>query len=85
MLKGRKMPKHADRSSLCNAFYQSKANIHYENTPIQIRILKISPPKPGSFQIKKTLIFFHISAQNIDCGYSSEPPRRSNLCIGVFS
>ena len=22
------------------------------------------------------LIFFHISAQNIDCGYSLEPPRR---------
>ena len=29
-------------------------------------ILKISPPKTESFQIK-TLIFFHISAQNIDC------------------
>ena len=37
-------------------------------------ILKISPPKTESFQIKN-LIFFHISAQNIDCGYS-EPPRR---------
>ena len=24
----------------------------------------------------KILIFFHISAQNIDCGYSLEPPRR---------
>ena len=24
----------------------------------------------------KKLIFFHISAQNIDCGYSLEPPRR---------
>ena len=38
-------------------------------------ILKISPPKSGSFQIKKPDIF-HISAQNIDCGYSLEPPRR---------
>ena len=38
-------------------------------------ILKISPPKPESFQIK-ILIYFHISAQNIDCGYSLEPPRR---------
>ena len=37
-------------------------------------ILKISPPKTESFQIK-ILIFFHISAQNIDCGYSLEPPR----------
>ena len=38
-------------------------------------ILKILPPKTESFQIKN-LIFFHISAQNIDCGYSLEPPRR---------
>ena len=35
--------------------------------------LKISPPKTESFQIK-ILINFHISAQNIDCGYSLEPP-----------
>ena len=38
-------------------------------------ILKISPPKTESFEIK-ILIFFHISAHNIDCGYSLEPPRR---------
>ena len=38
-------------------------------------ILKILPPKTENFQIKN-LIFFHISAQNIDCGYSLEPPRR---------
>ena len=38
-------------------------------------ILKISPPKTESFQ-RKILIFFHISTQNIDCGYSLEPPRR---------
>ena len=31
-------------------------------------ILKISPPKTESFQIK-ILVFFHISAQNIDCGF----------------
>ena len=24
----------------------------------------------------KKLLYFHISAQNIDCGYSLEPPRR---------
>ena len=24
----------------------------------------------------KTLIFYHISAQSIDCGYSLEPPRQ---------
>ena len=38
-------------------------------------ILKILPPKNENFQIKNSDIF-HISAQNIDCGYLSEPPRR---------
>ena len=33
------------------------------------------PPKTESFQIKNSDIF-HISAQNIYCGYSLEPPRR---------
>ena len=36
--------------------------------------LKILPPKNENFQIKNSDIF-HISAQNIDCGYSLEPPR----------
>ena len=49
-------------------------------------ILKILPPKNENFQIKKSDIF-HISAQNIDCGYSLEPPHRGgsneyhNLCF----
>ena len=44
-------------------------------------IFKISPPKTENFQIKKSDIFL-ISAQNIDCGYSLEPPERggSNEC-----
>ena len=41
----------------------------YSNT------LKILPPKNENFQIKNSDIF-HNSAQNIDCGYSLEPPRR---------
>ena len=36
---------------------------------------KILPPKNENFQIKK-LDIFHVSDQNIDCGYSLEPPRR---------
>ena len=32
--------------------------------------------KTEKFQIKSSDFFFHISAQNIDCGYSLEPPRR---------
>ena len=38
-------------------------------------ILKILQPKTGKFPGKNYDIF-HISAQNIDCGYSLEPPRR---------
>ena len=38
-------------------------------------ILKILPTKNENFQIKRSDIF-HISAQNIDYGYSLEPPRR---------
>ena len=37
-------------------------------------ILKILPPKNENFQVKKKSDFFLISAQNIDCGYSLEPP-----------
>ena len=49
-------------------------------------IVKILPPKNEMFQIKNSDIF-HISAHNIDCGYSLEPPRRGssneyhNLCF----
>ena len=38
-------------------------------------ILKISSPKTEDFQIKNSDIF-HISAENIDCWQSLEPPRR---------
>ena len=38
-------------------------------------ILKILQPKKENVQIKNSDIFL-ISAQNIDCGYSLEPPRR---------
>ena len=37
-------------------------------------ILKIVPPKNEKFQMQNSDI--HISAQNIDCGYALEPPRR---------
>ena len=36
-------------------------------------ILKILPPKNWKFSDENSVIF-HISAQNIDCGYSLEPP-----------
>ena len=40
-------------------------------------ILKILQPKKENFQIKNSDIF-HISAQNIDCGYLLELPRRGS-------
>ena len=41
-------------------------------------ILKILPPKNEKKKKKsyKNSDIFHISAHNIDCGYSLEPPRR---------
>ena len=38
-------------------------------------VLKILPHKTENYQIKNSDIF-HISAQNIDCRNSLEPPRR---------
>ena len=52
-------------------FYRRHSALHYEN------IKKSSPPKIENFQMKNSDIF-HISAQNIDCGYSLEPPRRGD-------
>ena len=48
--------------------------LHYENTPIQI-YRKFHLQKLKIFRYKNSDIFY-ISAQNIDCGYSLEPPRR---------
>ena len=47
--------------------------MHYENKPIQIH-WKFYNQK-NNFSDKNSDIF-HISAENIDCGYSLEPPRR---------
>ena len=40
-------------------------------------IFKILQPKKENFQIKNS-DKFHISAQNIDCGHSLEPPQRGS-------
>ena len=46
---------------------------HYEYRPIQI-YWKFYNPKRKLF--RKNCDIFHIPAQNIDCGYSLEPPHR---------
>ena len=47
---------------------------HYENITIQIYWKKRLPLKNGIFPIKKSDIFFHISAQNMDYEYLLERP-----------
>ena len=47
---------------------------HYENTPIQ-KYRKFRLQKTENFRVNNSDIF-HISAHNIDCEYSLEPPRR---------
>ena len=68
----------AHKYTLCNARPLTtkiclRTSTHYENTPIQIQC-KYNQKKEN-FQIKNSDIF-HISAQNIHCGYSLEPSRR---------
>ena len=53
---------------------QTKMQIALRKHPYS-NIQKISPPKTGKFSDKNSKKN-HISAQNIDCGYSLEPPRR---------
>ena len=51
------------------------ANNQYKNMPIHIH-RKFHLQKLIIFRKKKNSDIFHISAQNIDCWYSLEPPRR---------
>ena len=71
-------PAHSRRlikSSLSAFWITEDAKIfHCENTPTQI-YRKLHLKKLKKFR-KETLVLFYISAQNIDCRYSLEPPRR---------
>ena len=58
-----------------NTGSQGKQSLHhYENMPIQIYTENFTTKK-WKFSDKKSDIFL-ISAQNLDCGYLLEPPRR---------
>ena len=59
-----------------SGYFCYKMDLHYKNMPIQIYW------KFYNFQIKNSDLF-HISAQNIDCGYSLEAVLTStyNLCF----
>ena len=50
-------------------------NLHYENMPMQYTLHRFFLAlKIENFQLKILYIFL-IFAQNIDCGYTLEPPR----------
>ena len=63
------IPQNEASDSNLHSLYKSLRKHAYSN------ILRILPPKNENFQMKNSGSF-HISAQNIDCGYSLEPPRR---------
>ena len=65
-----RVPKVSDRKNGANSIQQK----HYETMPIQI-YWKFYHQTNEDFRIKNSDIF-HISAQNIDCGHSLEPPQR---------
>ena len=69
---------HSHLSRLPRAFTVAQLRYRVHGVPLRkhtySNILKILPPKMNIIQMKKFDIF-HISAQNIDCGYSLEPPR----------
>ena len=74
----------ASSATISETIEGSIKDSQYENA--YSNILKNLQPKKEKFQIKNSDIF-HISSQNIDCGYSLEPPRRGgsneypNLCF----
>ena len=61
--------------TVCHAVIDFLTQFLITKTHLFKYILKILPPKHENF-LKKISDIFHILAQNIDCGYSLEPPRR---------
>ena len=60
-------------STESNLTLKAQISTHYENMPIQIFWKFYHQKIKKSY---KNSDIFHVSAQNIDCGYSLEPPRR---------
>ena len=50
--------------------------INYENLPMQYTEIFFSDLKIENFHQKVSFYIFIIFAQNIDCGFTLEPPRR---------
>ena len=58
-----------------NAFFATQLEGDSLREHAYSNILRNLPPKIENFQMNNSGSF-HISAQNIDCGYLLEPPRR---------
>ena len=56
-----------------SALFSYVPKVHYENTPIRYTV-RFQGCKNNYFQMKNCDIFL-IFAQNIDCGYTLEPPQ----------
>ena len=61
---------------ICSVCFVIICSLHYENAYSNIEnfTTKKKNKKNWKFSVKKSDIF-HISTQNVDCGYSLEPPR----------
>ena len=62
-------------NSFCHVYVVIGKRLHALRKHAYSNTLKILPPKNDNFSDKNSDIFY-ISAQNIDCGYSLEPPHR---------
>ena len=58
----------------CNVVHTSMNTMTHATSIMKTRLFQYI--ENWKFQIKKNSDSFHITAQNIDCGYSLEPPRR---------
>ena len=69
-----------------NRIYRRRPKILITKTRL-FKYIENLTTKNWKFSDRKNLIFFYISAQNIDCGYSLEPPAEAvltsthNLCF----
>ena len=70
----KKTKKCADIESMSVPSTEKKTYPFITKTSLSKYTENFTTKKNENFQIK-ILIFFHISAQNMDCGYSLEPPR----------
>ena len=67
------MPAESHKFLGIDQYYRESMCFHYENLPMQYTELFVGI-KNENFQHKKIYMFL-IFVQNIDCGYTLEPPR----------